>query len=186
MRLKVRLLAFAVATALLAMPIGTASSSAVGISGSTTSVGTAAGVRAAVAAATSIRKIPSDLTPSLQSFGNPATAFQEAGPSSYGKCDPYNSAVLAASPKPCLFGDLQSTKTIVLVGDSNVGNWAPALDLGLRKLGYRLAAFAFSGCPTSDVKYGAFIGPRYKECNSWHEDVPSRIRALHPLGSTPD
>ena len=67
------------------------------------------------------------------------SSFDLTGPSTYGSCDPYNSEALALAPKACFFGNLHGSKTIVLVGDSNVGNWVPALSIGLAKTAYRLA-----------------------------------------------
>ena len=75
---------------------------------------------------------------------------------------------------------------IVLVGDSNVGNWPPALDSGLKAAGYRLAVFAFASCPTPDLtypspSYGTLTGTLLTECNQWHQTVTNAISALHPL-----
>src|SRR5208283_1058463 len=116
---------------------------------------TAAQVAVAVKSSTSIKSIPTDLTPSLQSFANGTEAFKLSGPSYFGSCDAYGNAKEQAHPSPCLFGDTKSTKTIVLVGDSSVGNWAPGLSIGFKKDGYRLAVFGFAGCPTPDLTYTA-------------------------------
>ena len=103
-----------------------------------------------------ITTLPSNLDPPLQGFANSSEAKALFGMAYFQSCDAYLHTEQAASPSPCFFGDLQSDKTIVLVGDSNVGNWAPALDLGLKEAGYRLAVFAFPGCGTPDLNYASF------------------------------
>jgi hypothetical protein len=125
--------------------------------------------------------LPSKLKPSLQLFSNASTSYKLTGPSFFAACDPYDSKKLSAHPVPCIFGDHLSKKTIVLVGDSNVGNWAPALSIGLKKDGYRLAVFGYSGCPASDIIYTASTSSQYQRCNRWHARVPAAIRALHPV-----
>jgi hypothetical protein len=145
--------------------------------------GTAAQVAAAVRSSTSVKSIPRDLTPSLQSFENSTEAFKLSGPAYFASCDAYGNAKEQAHPTPCLFGNIKSAKTIVFVGDSNVGNWAPGLAMGLKTAGYRLAVFGFAGCPTADLTYTATNDPgnSFAGCNTWHRAVPSAIRSLHPL-----
>jgi peptidoglycan/LPS O-acetylase OafA/YrhL len=144
----------------------------------------ATAVLRSIAASSKITSIPSDLDPSLQSFADPNQANAVAGPAYIWQCDAYGSAAQAASPTPCIFGDIQSDKTIVLVGDSNVGNWAPALDIGLQNAGYRLAVFAFAGCPTPDLHYPSYdqlTSSLLAECNEWHVTAPEAISALRPV-----
>lgn len=71
-------------------------------------------------------------------------------------------------------------RTVVLVGDSTVGNWAPALDAGLRERRYRLAVFGYAGCPAPDLVYNAETAAQYENCNLWHLRVGRAIAALHP------
>jgi hypothetical protein len=168
-------LVMSAAATLLTVPAVAASSSA---ATSTPVPGTAAQVAAAVKSSTSVKSIPADLTPPLQSFENSAEAFRLSGPAYFTSCDAYGNVKEQSHPKPCLFGDIKSAKTIVLVGDSSVGDWAPGLDIGLKAAGYRLAVFGFAGCPTSDLTY---TGNSAAACNTWHKAVPSAIRSLHPL-----
>ncbi len=137
-----------------------------------------------IARAPEIHAVPPDLDPPLQAFADPNQANSVAGPAYFWQCDAYGSPVQAASPTPCLFGDLQSNKTIALVGDSNVGNWAPALDIGLQSAGYRLAVFGFAGCPTPDLQYRSYdqlTSSLLAECNEWHTTAPEAISALRPV-----
>ena len=140
----------------------------------------AATVLKSIAAALKSTAVPSDLTPPLSAFSN-ETAGALSGDSLTYACDPYGSAKLATKPVPCLFGDLAATETIVIVGDSNVGNWVPALNIGLKAAGYRLAAFSYAGCPAADTPYKSIPDSQTSECNLWHKTVPAVIKALDPV-----
>jgi hypothetical protein len=152
--------------------------------GASTKSGTPAQVAAAVAASTSITSIPKNLTPSLSLFSNPLAAEENGGMHSLTACDPYEHAGLVYHPVPCFFGDLKSKKTFVLVGDSNVGQWAPALAMGLATSKYRMADFPYPGCSTPDIVYTTqhqLNGTTPAHCNAWHKAVLKAIRALHPF-----
>jgi hypothetical protein len=130
-----------------------------------------------------IKSIPADLTPSLQTFESSKEALAVTGPAYFAACDPYGIEVDRTNPQPCLFGDTTSSKTIVLVGDSNVGDWAPGLDSGLKSAGYRLAVFGFAGCLTPDVKYHTLPGTDMTGsiCSAWHAALPAPVQSLHPV-----
>jgi len=146
----------------------------------TDTVGTVAQVAAAVKASISISTLSPEVEATLEEFASPSSS-DLTGPSTYGSCDPYNSEALALAPKACFFGNLHGSKTIVLVGDSNVGNWVPALSIGLAKTAYRLAVFAFSGCGLANIRYASSWGSLYQRCRQWHAHVPAAIRNLHPV-----
>ena len=144
----------------------------------------AAAVLRSIRSAAHITSIPTDLVPSLPSFANDSKAISVSGTAYISRCDANGDAAEAIAPRPCIFGDIGSDKTIVLVGDSNVGNWAPGLDVGLRSSGYRLAVFAFAGCPTPDLFYPSYSqlpSSVLTECNVWHSKVLQAIRATHPI-----
>jgi hypothetical protein len=142
-------------------------------------VGTPAQVAAAVKASISLATLSPAVSATLEEFSS-SSSFNLTGPSTYGSCDPYGSEALALAPKPCFFGNLHGSKTIVLVGDSNAGNWVPALTIGLATTTYRLAVFAFSGCPLANIRYNSSLD-LYQRCRQWHAHVPAAIRALHPV-----
>jgi hypothetical protein len=144
-------------------------------------VGTAAQVTTAVRISTSTNTVSAAVAATLKEFSNSSTSFDLTGPSTFGSCDPYNSEALALAPKPCFSGNLHGSKTIVLVGDSNVGNWIPALSLGLTTTPYRLAVFGFSSCGLANLPYTPSWGSLYQRCRQWHANVPAAIRALHPV-----
>jgi len=143
-------------------------------------VATSAQVTAAVKSSTSLKTTPASVRATLKEYSSPSS-FDLTGPSTYGACDPYNSEALALKPKPCYFGNLHGAKTIVLVGDSNVGNWVPALNIGLAATPYRLAVFGYSSCGLSNLPYTSTWGSQYERCRQWHANVPAAIRALHPV-----
>jgi hypothetical protein len=143
-------------------------------------VGTSAQVAADVKTSISTKTLSPAIEAMLKEFSS-SSSYDLTGPSTFGTCDPFNSEALALSPKPCFAGNLHGTKTIVLVGDSNVGNWVPALNLGLATTPYRLAVFGFSSCGLADLPYNSSWGSLYERCRQWHEHVPVAIRALHPV-----
>ena len=55
----------------------------------------------------------------------------------------------AMEPADCVSGDAESTRSIVLVGDSHAAQYAGSLDLLARESGYRLYVMARNGCPFS-------------------------------------
>lgn len=141
-------------------------------------------VLAAVKAATTATSIPKNIKPPLTDFANNSRSRKDRSLRSVDDCDAYGRSARAAHPKPCLLGDKRGTRTIVIVGDSNVGNWVPALDKGLAHSGYRLAAFAFIGCPASDIHYARYAhlsSTMVDDCNTWHQAVPAAIAALKPV-----
>jgi hypothetical protein len=154
----------------------------VGIASASTTdrVGTTAQVTSAVKSSISVKTVSPAVAATLKEFSSPSS-FDLTGPSTFGNCDPYNSEALALAPKACFAGNLHGTKTIVLVGDSNVGNWVPALSLGLASTPYRLAVFGFSSCGLANLPYTPAWGSLYERCRQWHANVPAAIRALHPV-----
>jgi len=146
----------------------------------TVTPGTPDAIARAVAAAAAIRTIPSDSLPAQATFDSAESSYAVSGPAFFSSCDPYLHPALAGRPVPCLFGDLHARRTVVLVGDSTVGNWAPALDRGLKARGYRLAVFGYAGCPAPDLYYSADTAAQYESCNLWHSRVGRAIAALDP------
>ncbi len=174
MRTAKMLVAYAVVTSLVLLTASTV------LASPGDQVGTAAQVAAAVKSSISVKTVSPTIAATLKEFSN-SSSFDLTGPSTFGSCDPYNSEALAIAPKPCFFGNLHGTKTIVLVGDSNVGNWVPALNLGLADSPYRLAVFGFSSCGLANLPYTPSWGALYERCRQWHANVPAAIRSLHPL-----
>jgi SGNH domain (fused to AT3 domains) len=105
--------------------------------------GTSKQVAQLVAAAQSIKKLPSVLTPSLADApkDQPETYFPSL-------TDCVTNNVTAPS---CVFGDVNGTKTMVLFGDSHAYMWFSALDEIAIAAKWKLVALLDYGCPVADV-----------------------------------
>lgn len=143
-----------------------------------------ASLESRILASTTIQKLPSNLNPSLADIHTKAPFNLSGGKWIMKSCDPYDYPEQAANPQPCIYGNKTSAKTVVLWGDSNAGNWIPALDGAFNTLGYKLAVFSFPGCPTAFVtatKTGPFADPSsYVACNTFHAKLPAAVLALKP------
>jgi hypothetical protein len=143
-------------------------------------------VLALVKASVAITTVPSNLNPSLTVAASDTTSMKvDAANYIKPSCNPYWTHALAAHPAPCWYGDTKAKKTFVLFGDSNAGMWAAPLDVVLKKLHIRLALFGFFGCGTSFVPETASTQPgfptEWQLCNTWHSNLPSAVRKLHPF-----
>lgn len=50
---------------------------------------------------------------------------------------------------PCIYGDAEGDKKIILIGGSHSEHWFPALDIAAKELGYQLQVLVRQGCPTT-------------------------------------
>ncbi len=124
---------------------------------------------------------PNELTPNyldiIQDDPNSlqGTSFLKAG------CDPYNFPNEVSNPQPCIYGATKASRTIVIFGDSYVGNWIPALNIVGKSIGYRIAAFEFAGCITPFVAATGAPTPSSQACQQWHTNLPAAVQAQHPV-----
>jgi peptidoglycan/LPS O-acetylase OafA/YrhL len=72
-----------------------------------------------------------------------------AQPASYG-CTGYTETTTGT--EVCLLGDVTSTTTVLLLGDSHAMHWIPAFDAAAADAGLRLAVRWRHGCPAAEVK----------------------------------
>jgi len=158
---------------LVAATVAAATLFAAGMATAAGAPGTASQVAAAVAKAPSLRVLPANLTPSLQSaatdtalVATPSVAFCDGGgPQQY--CGG--------------FGDPKGTKTMVLVGDSHAFMWFPAVNAIAKAARWRLYFLSLYGCPVAglDVWY-VKIKADYTACSAWRPKVIARIDRLNP------
>ena len=92
---------------------------------------------------------------------------------------------------PCVFGDLGSSTTVVLFGDSHAAMWFPAVDAIANAQHWRLVVWTKATCPPVDVTIvSPDLGRTYSECDEWRAEVTSLILAMHPqlviLGIAPN
>ncbi len=142
-------------------------------------------VARAIASSLTKKSLPKGLTPSLAALAG-SNVYGEQG-SSYleANCNPYNYPNEISNLKPCVYGDVKSKRTIVIFGDSFVGNWLPALDRVGKALRYRVAAFEYPGCATSFISIATGPGntatPGEKLCDEWHTTLPAAVEAQKPV-----
>ena len=80
----------------------------------------------------------------------------------------------------CEYGKLDSSKTVVLYGDSHALQWFPALEKLARDKGFKLITLTKSACPSIDVvreSVGAFD---MSNCATWRASAIKRIAAAQP------
>jgi hypothetical protein len=151
---------------------------------SITPVSSVAQLQGLLAKAIKQQKLPNDLVPSMTQLANDNDGIQGyiyLHPS----CDPYNATSEGKNPAPCWYGDPNSKRTVVIFGDSFVGNWIPALDVAGKALGFKVAEFSFIGCNTAFVSpSGPATGFDQNEvdaCISFHENLPRSVNKLDPI-----
>ena len=118
--------------------------------------------------AMNITGLPSNLTPKLQS------ALMDQ-PVIYG-----NGCHLgfgAVSPKPCYFGDKESTTVVGMYGDSHMAQWFPTLNKVAKERKWKLVVYTKRGCPPADVPvYSKVLGKVYTQCPQWRRNVMEQMK----------
>jgi len=142
---------------------------------------TTAAVRSAIAASLKQSSLPKSLTPSLMDMAGPNSYSFQGTSLLRPTCDPYDYPKEVFHPKPCIYGLTSAKRTIVIFGDSFVGNWLPALNDVGESLGYRIAAFEFAGCMTPFVPPTGDSAAFIRACNEWHIYLPAAVRAQKPV-----
>lgn len=139
-----------------------------------------ADVRVLVEASARISTLPAGLVPRLESankdFGWLLPAPDEC------LVDPE----VIESP-PCVFGDPEGSRSVVVVGDSHAAQWLPAFDAIGKELGWRVELLTKAGCPAAWLSFRIayqssterLIGPP-PGCLPWLENTLARISASHP------
>ena len=128
-----------------------------------------------VAAAPTITSLPADLTPSLAAVHN-----DWGGPGA--PCFPTDNQ---SSIPPCVFGNPNGTRTLVLYGDSHAAMWFDAIDLIAYASGWKVVVLAKGYCPAVDLPFqnAPDVGPpsnRFVQCDQWHRFSLARMRSVHP------
>lgn len=86
---------------------------------------------------------------------------------------------------PCEFGDVHSSTTVVLLGDSHAEHWLGALDRVGRERGWKIVAMVKGGCPVADMPEMTNGRRRqyYENCARYREAMVRRIIALKPAAA---
>ncbi|MBT2249956.1 acyltransferase [Arthrobacter sp. BHU FT2] len=119
------------------------------------------------------RWIPQDqLTPSLDAVDKDLTEIFNNG------CNNNGADYSVAG---CEFGDRNSSRTVVLFGDSHAGHWFPALKKAAEVEGFRLVTLTKSACPSVQLPITGH--PEFTEafnCQEFQRAGLERIRELAP------
>lgn len=87
----------------------------------------------------------------------------------------------SAEVRICAFGKADAKQTAVLIGDSHVGQWFPAIQKALDDGKWRLLVITKSSCPMVDEPFFyTRIGREYTECSQWRMAAIERIRDMRP------
>ena len=81
----------------------------------------------------------------------------------------------------CEYGDLTSTRTIVLYGDSHASHWLPALDLIGRENQLKIVSLTKSACPSAEVIKEVDGQYQIAECQAFRDASIARIATIKPL-----
>jgi peptidoglycan/LPS O-acetylase OafA/YrhL len=81
----------------------------------------------------------------------------------------------------CVYGSVNATKTIVLLGDSHSAQWFSAVDQFGRDNGYAVHIMTKSACiPVDAIIYNSSMKRVYSECAAWREKAYQKIQELQP------
>lgn len=80
----------------------------------------------------------------------------------------------------CTYGDKNSSKTIVLYGDSHAAQWFPALEKLANERGFKLVSLTKSACPAPEVKKVQIGAYKNADCFKWRANTLKRIHELKP------
>jgi len=137
-------------------------------------VASTAQVLQAVAAATSIKTVPRDMTPALQNVA-PDPVWTMLDPQG---CNP---ALNTTTVGKCEFGDPKGSKTIVLLGDSHAGMWLSGFDAMAKRAHWKLVLLMKATCPAVDLSFWNWpTNSPYPACDTFHQYVTNRINKMDP------
>lgn len=118
-----------------------------------------------------VEKLPSNLTPSMRD-----TAYER---SAVYTDDCALTMTGTVQTQPCLYGDKDAERTVVLFGDSHVAQWFPALDAVARAHHWKLYSFTKNACKISQITIEWNGGP-YSTCDDWRAVTIEKIRKMKP------
>jgi len=86
---------------------------------------------------------------------------------------------IAKPVSPCFYGDLHSSKVVVLTGDSHAAQWFDALNAVALKQHWKVLALTKSSCPASFLPTVRNGSPD-TTCAQWQRYIAARIKTLQP------
>jgi hypothetical protein len=157
------------ATSLLLAPSAHAASSSASVY-----PGTSPQVASLVARSGRISRLPHAAIPQL--LGGGADSAYRLYPSS---------RACSGSLKGCAFGDLSSSRIIVLFGDSHILMWLPALVPAAERAHVKLDLIYENSCPVALIGNFSIVPGSYGslvDCEKWRNAAIAVIHALNPSG----
>jgi hypothetical protein len=136
---------------------------------------TFAQVQAAVAASVDLEVVPSNLTPPLTDQAAQQIAILTNGCL---RVLPFDSG----HPE-CAAGDIASTTTVALIGDSRAAMFNPAFQKVAEQRHWRLLMMAKAGCPITDLrvnKHFNSLAEEFQRCAEWRDQIMTRLRDERP------
>jgi hypothetical protein len=83
--------------------------------------------------------------------------------------------------RACSFGEVQSSKVVVLLGDSHAAQWFPPLERIANERGFRLVTMIKMACPAVAIPaYQSKIGREEEQCVAWRNLALRSIAELKP------
>jgi hypothetical protein len=97
----------------------------------------------------------------------------------------YNAAsAMGGRPSDCFFGDTASTRTLVLMGDSNADMWLPAFDALGRTDHFRVELVARASCQLPDLAlWDPVLHRPGTECSAFRRAAFRLIATVHPFAT---
>ena len=80
----------------------------------------------------------------------------------------------------CTYGDLSSSKSIVLFGDSHAAQWFEPLNVIASNYGFKLISLTKSACPAFELPTVSKNSYKDEVCAAWQESSIKRINELSP------
>ena len=85
------------------------------------------------------------------------------------------------APGVCVYGNKNSTFSVVLLGDSHASALEPAIAAVATAQGWKLTVYAKADCPFTNMRiYSDYLKREYTECESWDAQVIKRLQANPP------
>ena len=85
-----------------------------------------------------------------------------------------------STPKQCVYGAKDGSRTMVLVGDSKISQWQTALDAIGRREGWKIVSITKNHCPFADAGSITGAGVLQTDCRAWGENALREVVSLRP------
>lgn len=121
-----------------------------------------------------VQEVPANLTPSLEAAPRDRPVLETNG------C--LVQLEDSALRTDCVYGNPSSSTNVVMIGDSHMAQWFPALDRVAKERDWRLLVLTKVGCSPHVIlnKYSTFLRRPYRECDEWRGRAFAYVRQIRP------